>query len=381
VRWFSSRTCAGTPRFASVLLPRLIGLVSGLAFWASAAYAQSTDAIDPNSPGERALAARALRFQVARNLVKVESINAARGYSIGTGVVVAPGTVVTNCHVTREAVRIHLLWGGLRYAVAKQHADANHDICVLHAPQLEVASVGIADGVQTLRPGHSIVAAGFIGGQGLQVAQGEVVALHELDGAKVIQSTTAFTSGASGGGLFNLQGELIGILTFRLRGADAHYFSAPVQWIAAAALDPSRASKVAPIVGNAFWQGQRAVLPYFLQAAPLEAAGQWEELERLTQRWSSAENTNAEAWFMRGQAYTALRRGSDAVKALRRAVELDPNYEMAWYKLGLAYAGDCQREELKKVTEALARLDDQLSARLMQAAATSNLNQGKNYAC
>jgi S1-C subfamily serine protease len=41
----------------------------------------------------------------------------------------------------------------------------------------------------------------------------------------VIQTSTAFTSGASGGGLFDEDGRLVGILTYRLRGASGYYFS------------------------------------------------------------------------------------------------------------------------------------------------------------
>jgi serine protease Do len=385
-RWWTTRV----HRFSKLRARRWAGwfgaCVAAAGIASSSAHAQSND--DALSPGDRALATRTLRFQVARSLVKVEAVNAANGYALGTGVVVAPRTVVTNCHVTREAVRIQLLWGGLRYRVAAQYADARRDLCILHAPNLDVAPVSIAGGAKAPqvnasppRVGQSIVAAGFIGGQGLQVAEGEIVALHELDGAKVIQSTTAFTSGASGGGLFNQQGELVGILTFRLRGANAHYFSAPARWLSAAALDPSNAVKVAPFAGSAFWQGERAGLPYFLQAAPLEAGGEWQALVKLTERWSTAERGSAEAWLMRGQAYAALQRGDAAVKALRKAVELDPDYEMAWYELGLAYASGCQNDELRKAALALEQLDRPLSARLMQTASTSNTHRGKTYSC
>lgn len=325
---------------------------------------------------------RALRIQVARALVKIEVINQDGSYALGSAVVVAPGKAVTNCHVTRKASRINALWGGLRYAVAAQSVDAGHDLCVVHAPRLEVAPVTIASETeQNPKAGQFTLAAGFVGGQGLQVAQGEVVALHSHDGGKVIQSTTAFTSGASGGGLFNTHGELIGILTFRLRGADAHYFSAPARWISPALLDPAKSTRIAPIDGVAFWQAQGPALPYFLQAAPLEAGKQWNELVQLTQRWSAAEPRNAEAWYMRGHAYTQLQRGESAVTALRKAVDLDPNYELAWYKLGLTHAGDCDSAELKRIAGVLARLDQPLHARLLQAAHPATENKTKSFVC
>jgi hypothetical protein len=324
---------------------------------------------------------RALRLQVARALIKIEVINQDHSYSLGTGVVVAPGKAVTNCHVTRSAARIHALWGGLRYPVQAQSADPVHDLCIVHVPKLDVAPVALTDAVHRPRAGQLTLAAGFVGGTGLQVAQGELVALHEMDGGKVLQTTTAFTSGASGGGLFNSQGELIGILTFRLRGANAHYFAVPVQWINAALLDEVKAANVAPINGTAFWQAQGAALPFFLQAAPLEAGKQWQELVRLSERWATAESRNPEAWLVRAQAYTELKRADAAIKALRKAVEVDPNYEVAWYQLGLAHAGGCKSAELQRIAAALARLDQKLSARLMQVARTSTDNRPKTLSC
>jgi hypothetical protein len=355
--------------------------------WFNRLFAAGICALSCASAGAQALDEfsaefRALRIQVARALVKIEVVNQDGSYALGSAVVVAPGKAVTNCHVTRNASRINALWGGLRYAVAAQNVDAGHDLCVVHVPRLEVAPVTIASKAeQNPKAGQLTLAAGFVGGQGLQVAQGEVVALHEHDGGKVIQSTTAFTSGASGGGLFNTRGELLGILTFRLRGADAHYFSAPANWISAALLDPAKAARVAPIGGVAFWQAQGAALPYFLQAAPLEAGKQWNELVQLTQRWSTAEPRNAEAWFMRGHAYAQVQQGDGAVAALRKAVELDPNFELAWFKLGLAHAGDCDSAELKRIAAVLARLDQQLHARLLQAAHLPTDNRPKSFAC
>lgn len=350
-------------------------LVSGVcALGCAGGGAQALDELSPEF--------RALRIQVARALVKIEVINQDGSYALGSAVVVAPGRAVTNCHVTRNAARINALWGGLRYSVAGQNVDTSHDLCLVHVPRLEVAPVAIAsEAEQNPKAGQLTLAAGFVGGQGLQIAQGEVVALHAHDGGKVIQSTTAFTSGASGGGLFNARGELLGILTFRLRGADAHYFSAPARWISAALLDPAKAARIAPISGVAFWQAQGMALPYFLQAAPLEAGKQWNELARLTERWAAAEPRSAEAWFMRGHAYSQLQQSEGAVKALRKAVELDPNFELAWYKLGLAHTGDCDAAELKRIAAVLLRLDQQLHARLLQAAHPATDSRPKSFAC
>ena len=60
---------------------------------------------------------------------------------------------------------------------------------------------------------------------------GRVQALHSFDGGRVIESDTAFTSGASGGGLFDATGKLVGLLTFRSKARGGSYYSLPVGWI------------------------------------------------------------------------------------------------------------------------------------------------------
>lgn len=302
-------------------------------------------------------------FQVAPSMVKIEAVNRQGGYHLGSGVVVAPGKVVTNCHVTRQAVRVNVLWGGLRYLAARQSADSHHDLCVLHAPQIEVQPAKLGMG-RALRAGEPIQAAGFVGGMGLKALDGEVAALHRLDGGNVIQSNTEFTSGASGGGLFTTEAELIGILTFRLRGGKAHYFSTPIAWLMPLMQDAG--VKVAPLVDAvAFWEAREAAaLPYFLQVAPLEAGQQWEQLLRLSEQWAGAERNNPEPWFAKADAYAQLKREPDAIIALQRAVQVDPSFELGWYRLAQLYAASCQAEQLRRTVLELERLRSRLSNRL-----------------
>jgi hypothetical protein len=53
-----------------------------------------------------------------------------------------------------------------------------------------------------------------------------------------LQGSAPFTSGASGGGLFDADKRLVGILMFRMRGAGAQYFS---EYREAVARDPRHA--------------------------------------------------------------------------------------------------------------------------------------------
>jgi serine protease Do len=221
---------------------------------------------------------------------------------------------------------------------------------------------GIDDGAvqlghaDALKIGQPVTALGYSGGIGMQNSRGDIVALHRLDGGKVIQSTNWFNSGASGGGLFDDELRLVGILTFRLRGGGAHYFAAPVEWIDALLADGRPLRAIGPFGAQerAFWQRPIQAQPDFLQAAVLERDRDWPGLEALTSAWSRAAPGDAEPWYLQGLALVQLDRPSAAREALERSVQLEPALAPAWLRLGIVYLRLGQKERARTV---LARLE------------------------
>jgi len=216
------------------------------------------------APAAHAELDRESLVRIGASVLKVEAERPQGGFSLGSAVVVAPERAVTNCHVTRESSRVRLTRGELRLNVTAISADPAHDLCLLHVPGLKAGPVamGSTAGLELRQP---VTALGYTGGMGLQNSSGSVVALHRLDGAQVVQSSNWFTSGASGGGLFDDSMQLVGVLTFRLRGGRAHYFSAPVEWIAPLLAAPG--SPVAPLPAEAlaYWQLPAVEQPEFLR--------------------------------------------------------------------------------------------------------------------
>jgi len=280
------------------------------------------------------------------SVLKVEAERPQGGFSLGSAVVVAPERAVTNCHVTRDSSQIHLRRGELRLRVAAVAADAGHDLCLLHVPGLkaEVAALG---STASLQRRQSVTALGYTGGLGIQSSSGSVVALHRLDGGRVVQSTNWFTSGASGGGLFDDAMQLVGVLTFRLRGGEVHYFAAPVEWIRPLLDQPAQAVAPLPPEALAYWQQPASRQPAFLQAVALERDGKWAELEALALRWREADSQDAEPSATQALALDRLNRLAEAQVAWERAVLLDPTAANAWYRLAQIYTrqGDQQRAD------------------------------------
>lgn len=289
------------------------------------------------------------------------------GLSVGSGVTVAPSVVVTNCHVTRDAVSIRISGGGSLWAATEQYADIAHDLCFLHVPTWSGRPAGL--GVrESLQVGQAVAAIGFTGGSGRTLRFGRVQALHSLDGGRVIESDTAFTSGASGGGLFDASGALVGLLTFRLRGSSGNYYSLPVRWIGERIPAEGQWTDIHPLAdAMPFWQRDGEALPYFMRAAPLSAQGRWAELVELTERWSAADPRDAEPLRFRGEAMQKLDQPEAAVGAYTKAVALGPDVPSAWYGLALAYAAIGNTVASKRAESQLADLDRDLAAKLHDA--------------
>jgi serine protease Do len=276
----------------------------------------------------RAALDQAAYVSLAASVLRVEAPRQRGGYSLGSAVALEPDKVVTNCHVTREALEVNILRGGLRYAARWQAADIGRDLCVLDVPGLGARPVVLGKAA-ALSIGQAVTALGYTGGVGIQNSTGEVVRLHRHDGGRVIQSSNFFNSGASGGGLFDDEGRLVGILTFRLRGGEAHYFAAPVEWVAQMLSEAQRGSfrQVMPLDSRQlpYWQAAAAHQPRFLQAAVLVRNDRWPELEALAREWLSAEPDDVEPWQLLATALARQGRADEAGAALERASTTTPD--------------------------------------------------------
>lgn len=64
------------------------------------------------------------------------------------------------------------------------------------------------------------------------MSRGRIIGLHyECDGERVIQTSAAFDRGTSGSGLFDRQGRLVGLLTFKAKAGGNFHFALPVGWL------------------------------------------------------------------------------------------------------------------------------------------------------
>lgn len=308
----------------------------------------------------------ALFWRLAPSVFKIEAHNGEGAVSVGSGVLIDENVVATNCHVTRRAGSVQVSKHGMRWEADAQASDLEHDLCLLRVPGIGGKVAHISD--ERPRVGQRVVAVGYVGGTAPRISGGEVRALYEYDGGRVIQSTAWFNSGASGGGLFDADGNLIGIIAFRHRGGDAYYFALPVDWIYRRSLDLKQARAVTPLGQDlAFWERAGERQPYFLQAAALEAKQDWRALRALAETWTAAETGKCEAWLALGLAHERLNAPERAIAAYARAIRTDLECTEAWFGLGHAYAALGMQQRVDEVRRVLLALNQDLAAQLSDA--------------
>lgn len=250
-----------------------------------------------------------------------------RGYKLdgnlayGSGVVVAENRILTNCHVLRQTSQAWVSQGGQAFNIVSVQADRWHDICLATTRYLPVKPAMIGSG-STLKKGQEVVAIGHSNGVSAPITSlGEIKSLYNMDGAKIIRSTARFALGASGSGLYDSEGRLIGINTFKTTGRVAYYYAVPIEWLASLEKQPVE-SKL-PITGQAFWEADDAAKPFFMQVAVPELRENWARLAEVALRWVKAEPESSEAWYELGlaQENTGLR--NEAQKSYQKSIALD----------------------------------------------------------
>ena len=183
--------------------------------------------------------------KAARSVVVVVSSDAHGEATLqGSGVVVGSNEVVTNCHVIENAASVSVKQtaddaeGGETYKMSARVLvrDDERDLCLLFVddlsapPAAPMAAMGVA---KELSIGEDVYAVGAPEGLELSLSRGVVSQLRQLyDGqtSPLVQTDAAISQGSSGGGLFDGNGKLVGITTFKWKGESLN-FALPVEWV------------------------------------------------------------------------------------------------------------------------------------------------------
>lgn len=263
--------------------------------------------------------------QVAPSMVTVQTLDdKGQPEMQGSGVVVGRGLVATNCHVVQEAttIRVQSAQGELPALWTRQLPA--QDLCLLAVAGLSATPVKLRPS-STLAAGEPAFAVGNPLGFGLAASAGLVAVVKAQTPYPMVVATPSISHGSSGGGLFDGQGQLLGITAAVLGTGQNLNLVLPADAVAALLTlgSPRPAASAVPTPEK----------PWNALADSLKDSGDMAGLETHSRAWSQAQPSAALPLAYLGLAQHQLHRDAQAEATLRQALALDENLPFAWLNL------------------------------------------------
>ncbi|WP_185546011.1 S1C family serine protease [Variovorax sp. KBW07] len=196
-----------------------------------------------------ALEPEALFSKVSGSVWSVRTFDAQeRPLRAGSAVVIAPGRLVTNCHVLAKASSFVIKQDNVTYGATLEFPDPARDLCQIKVANFTAPPVALAP-AGSARVGQRVYAIGNPRGLENTLSEGILSGLRgggsggaggESE-ARLLQTTAAISAGSSGGGLFDSEGRLLGITSFAARDGGSLNFAMPVEFLSEL---PTRAKAV-----------------------------------------------------------------------------------------------------------------------------------------
>jgi S1-C subfamily serine protease len=136
--------------------------------------------------------------------------------ALGSAVAVSDRELLTNCHVIKDVPVVQLLREGEKQLARVVSANPAADRCILMVSGTLPRWVKVRP-FADVKIGERVYTIGTPKGLELTLAEGIVSSKRAADGTRYVQTSAPISPGSSGGGLFDAQGNLIGITTFMLK--------------------------------------------------------------------------------------------------------------------------------------------------------------------
>ena len=261
----------------------------------------------------------------------------------GSGFFVRPGQVITNMHVIEGAHRVEVKTldgkGRVYQAAGALAVDEEGDLALLSVEMPAERAHSSELNATLPDEGEKI----FVIGNPLRlegsVSDGIVSAVREVPNlGNIIQITAPISHGNSGSPVFNMKGQVVGVVTIKVVNGQNINLA-----LGAARVEQLHAGRLRSF--------DEVCTPKRNGAVDPEAAAEWWYKNGLSSLWlgnydgaldsfENAVNKNPrrpEAWIQVGYCLVKQGKNADAIKAYKQALRLRPNAYETYNKLGDAY--------------------------------------------
>lgn len=298
---------------------------------------------------------KAVLLKAFGSIVMVRGYTESGSLAYGSGVIVGKGEVITNCHVLRGTKNPWVSQGEDSYSIIDVRVDAWRDLCLFSVHNLNRDPITIGTSKDLVK-GQALAAIGHSSGAPVPLTSGGyVVSTYDYEKGKIILSSAKFRLGASGSGLFDMKGNLVGINTFKTTGYGS-YYAMPIDWLSD--LRKKDKQKDFLIKGKALWEEDENKKPFFLKIAVPKAKEDWSDLSKVAKKWTEDEENNSEAWYEYGFANEKLLKLDIALSSYNKSISIDKNNSDSLFRSALIHHKNGNLSKAKTIQKDLFLINE-----------------------
>lgn len=281
--------------------------------------------------------------QVQRSVVVLEEQdNTGSPSQVLTAIAVASDRAVTICDALNGSHPLRITANKKSVTAVILAQDTQRHLCLLSAPGAELSAIAGIAANSAFQSGARVFAISNALGLGVGISEGVISGIRSQLGTDYIQFSAPVSPGSDGGALVDMEGRLLGIISYRHRDGQNVNFAVPAKWLA----EIEQHDK-----------SDTANKQFRETAEQLQNQGLWQKLAAHAKQWISHHQDDADAWRWSALAEEKIGNLEKEEKAWRKLHELEPASAIAGAGLVRVKLKRNQR------TEALQLAHDLLSLR------------------
>ena len=283
----------------------------------------------------------------------------------GSGIVIKENHVATNCHIFADSDGVNVVKFFKTYTPISVYADWENDLCILKFDNLPLPSVNLRPS-KDLSYEEKVFSLTFPNDNPMPLpSYGKIKALYPFQKSNIIRSSAGFTVGSSGGALFDLNYNLVGITTFKSPGRrDNYYYCLPADWIKKLLKTKEQTnlkSNAAP-----FWSLAEDKKPFFMRVVLPMQNEDWPLMLKIAKSWTQADEENADAWYYLGFAQKKMANFDFAKLFLKQAIKLNDMHLDSLIELAEISIQQKEKLEFTKIVNLISKIDEGLAKSYIQ---------------